>query len=170
MNVTIVHLEMVNIILALRIFHPMWSGRRLAVKCDNDAVVKVLIHGRARDPFLAACARNLWYILADADIDASFVQVLGKNNQVADLLSHWADCPEDHKKLHDYFWILNFVLLITQHYIFNWARNGHNFNIYQLQKIIKSKYEEQKMLQTIANCGRNFERMWSVWQMIYDDI
>ena len=72
--------------------------------------------------------------------------------------------------LDEHFWPLNFVLLITRHYIFNCARNGHNFNIYQLQKINKSKYEEQKMLQTIENCGKNFERKWSVWQMIYDGI
>ena len=75
---TIVHLEMVNIILALRVFRPMWSGRRVIVRCDNDAVVQVLSHGRARDPFHAACARNVCYILAD--IDASFVHVMGKNN------------------------------------------------------------------------------------------
>ena len=72
--------------------------------------------------------------------------------------------------LDEHFWPLNVVLLITRHYIFNCARNGHNFNVYQLQKIIKSKYEEQTMLQTIENCGKNFERKWSVWQMIYDGI
>ena len=78
---TIVHLEMANIILALRVFRPMWSGKRVVVKCDNDTVVKVLSHGHARDPFLAACARNFWYILADTDINASFVHVMGKNNR-----------------------------------------------------------------------------------------
>ena len=46
----IVHLEMVNIILALRVFGPMWKGKKITIKCDNDAVVKVLSHGRARDP------------------------------------------------------------------------------------------------------------------------
>ena len=50
-NLTIVHLEMVNIILALRVFGPMWKGKKITIKCDNDAVVKVLSHGRARDPF-----------------------------------------------------------------------------------------------------------------------
>ena len=98
----IIQLEMVNIILALRVFRPMWSGRRVLVRCDNDDVVQVLSHGRARDPFLAACARNVCYILADADIDASFLHVMGKNNQVADLLSHWAGYPEDYRKLSTY--------------------------------------------------------------------
>ena len=70
-NLNIVHLEMVNIILALKVFGPMWKGKKVVIKCDNDAVVKVLSHGRARDPFLAACARNAWYIAADADVDVS---------------------------------------------------------------------------------------------------
>ena len=38
----IVHLEMVNIVMALRLFARLWSGTKVLVKCDNDAVVKVL--------------------------------------------------------------------------------------------------------------------------------
>ena len=59
------------------------------VKCDNDAVVKVLNAGKARDPYLGACARNVWYMAALSDIDLQYVDVLGKNNMVADLLSRW---------------------------------------------------------------------------------
>ena len=36
--------------------------------------------------------------------------------------------------LDGHFWPLNFVLLITRHYIFNCARNGHNFNITSFRK------------------------------------
>ena len=85
----IVHLEMVNIVMALRLFVHFWSGTRILVKCDNDTVVKVLNAGKARDPFLRACACNIWYISALADIDLQYVHVLGKNNTVADLLSRW---------------------------------------------------------------------------------
>ena len=80
----------------------MWLGRRLLVKCDNDPIVKALSHGCARDPFLAACARNVWYILADSDINASFVHVMVKKNQVAELFSPWAGYPEDYSKLSAY--------------------------------------------------------------------
>ena len=59
------------------------------MKCDNLAVVTVLTSGKTRDGFLAACARNIWFALGRNDIDASYVHVLGKNNQVADLLSRW---------------------------------------------------------------------------------
>ena len=50
---TIVHLEMVNILLALRLFCSYWAGRKVLVRCDNKAVVSVLSSGRSRDPFLA---------------------------------------------------------------------------------------------------------------------
>ena len=88
-NLDIVHLEMINIFLALRIFANFWKGRRVLVKCDNDAVVKVLNAGRARDPYFGACARNIWYMAALSDIDLQYVHVLGKNNMVDDLLSRW---------------------------------------------------------------------------------
>ena len=58
----IVHLEMVNILLAVKVFQKSWSGKRVLVKCDNQAVVAALQSGRACDPFLAACAHNIWYI------------------------------------------------------------------------------------------------------------
>ena len=48
------------------------------------------------------CQKNLGYILADTDSDASFVHVMGMGNQMADLLSRWADCPEDYNKLYTY--------------------------------------------------------------------
>ena len=88
-NLDIVHLEMVNIVMALCLFARFWSGTRVLVKCDNDAVVKVLNAGKARDPFLGACARNIWHLAALTDVDLQYVHVLGKNNTVADLLSRW---------------------------------------------------------------------------------
>ena len=59
----------------------------MLVKCDNQAIVSTLTSGRARDPFLGACARNIWYETALRDIDVQYVHVLGQNNRTADLLS-----------------------------------------------------------------------------------
>ena len=86
---TIVHLEMVNILVALKLFGQTWRGNRVLIKCDNEAVVSVLRSGRARDPFLGACARNIWYLAAVIDVEMQYVLVLGKNNRKADLLSRW---------------------------------------------------------------------------------
>ena len=80
---------MVNIVMALRLFACFWSGTRILIKCDNDAVVKVLNAGKARDPFLGACAHNVWYMSALAAVDLQYEHILGRDNPVADLLSRW---------------------------------------------------------------------------------
>ena len=101
-NLDIVHLEMVNIVMALRLFARLWAGTRILVKCDNEAVVKVLKAGKARDPFLATCARNVWYLSALADIDLQYEHILGRNNTVADLLSRWQLIPNNMVQLHQF--------------------------------------------------------------------
>ena len=100
MNLTIVHLEMVNVLVALKAFAAHWSKSRVLIKCDNEAVVRVLSHGRTKDPFLAACARNIWQIAALHDIDLVYIHILGKKNIIADLLSRWTASSHDIQKLH----------------------------------------------------------------------
>ena len=87
----IVQLEMVNVLLAVRVFASSWKGRRVLIKCDNQAVVVTLNSGHARDPYLGACARNIWYEAALNDVDIQYVHVMGKNNRPADLLSRWCN-------------------------------------------------------------------------------
>ena len=96
----IVQLEMINILVALRTFGSNWEGKRILVKCDSDAVVRVLTTGRTKDPYLGACARNVWLEAALLDVDLQYVHVLGKNNRVADLLSRWQCSIENINELH----------------------------------------------------------------------
>ena len=95
-------MEMVNIVVSLKVFGSMWSGKCILVKCDNEAVVHVLSAGRTRDPFLGACAQNVWFLIAQHDVEMSYVHVLGKNNQVADLLSRWSGDSACFQKLSQY--------------------------------------------------------------------
>ena len=88
-SLDIVHLKMANILVAVKIFARGWSGRRVLIKCNNQAVVAVLNSGKARDAYLGACARNVWYVAAVHDIQLQYVHVLGANNRAADLLSRW---------------------------------------------------------------------------------
>ena len=71
----------------------------MLVTCDNKAVVTVLSTGRTRDPFLSACARNVWYCAAKNDIDMDYVHIRGRDNKVADLLSQWSGSREDWGRL-----------------------------------------------------------------------
>ena len=93
-NWTIVHLEMVNILLAVRLFKDLWASKKVQIHCDNAAVVTVLRSGKTRDPYLGACARNVWYVAARFDMDLQYTHIRGVDNKVADALSRWEGTVE----------------------------------------------------------------------------
>ena len=88
-NMTIVHLEMINILVAIRTWATLWQGKNIRIHCDNQAVVSVLTTGRTRDALLAAIARNILMEIAAHDICLRTVHISGKDNQVADNLSRF---------------------------------------------------------------------------------
>ena len=94
-NLNIAHLEMVNILVAVRAFCGQWASKSILIHCDNQAVVSVLQSGKARDPFWGACARNIWLWATTYDIELSYVHLLGKYNRTADLLSRWSNSVND---------------------------------------------------------------------------
>ena len=83
----IVHLEMWNIVIALRVWGHFWKHSSIVVNCDNEACVHVIATSRTKDPFLALCIRNLWLITAFYDISLQVHHIRGKNNIRADILS-----------------------------------------------------------------------------------
>ena len=77
-------MEMINVLVAIRVFGHIWHRQPILVKCDNNAVVQVLISGRTRGPFLASCATNIWQEAATNDTDLKHVHLMGKQNKAAD--------------------------------------------------------------------------------------
>ena len=93
----IVHLEMLNIVVAARLWGPDWTGLHIQIMCDNWACVCVLNNGRSRDTFLLACAREISLLMTEHDFRLTTSHIPGKNNDVADALSRCSsleDCPE----------------------------------------------------------------------------
>ena len=86
-TLTIVHLEMLNIVLALRMWGHFWCHAKKNDFCDNMAVVQVVGSSKTKDPFLAACIHNICLISASFDIQIDIKHVPGKKNAIADLLS-----------------------------------------------------------------------------------
>ena len=88
----IVHLEMLNVVVALRVWAVDWVHSAVKLFCDNLAVVQVVQTGKTRDSFLVACILNILLLMATYDID---LQVLtGSKNAIADLLSRiYSDKP-----------------------------------------------------------------------------
>ena len=72
----IVHLEMINIVVAMRLWY--WKNSKVIIYCDNEACVQVVTTSKARDKSLAACVRNLWLITATYDISLQVQHSRGK--------------------------------------------------------------------------------------------
>ena len=94
-NYSIVHLEMLNIVVALKVWGPMWRDARIQIHCDNLAVVQVLTSGGSRDSILSTCAHNIWLLSALYNISIQFSHIAGVENTVADLLSRWTNTKQD---------------------------------------------------------------------------
>ena len=84
LQLSITHLEMMNILVATRLFAPRWSGHTINLGCDNLASVAVLQSGKARDPILAGCAKQIWqfattndFIIAPFHRSGEAMQALG---------------------------------------------------------------------------------------------
>ena len=99
MNYSIVHLEILNIMVALKLWGHCWKDKYIEVFCDNLAVVQVLQTGKARDSRLATFVRNIWLITSIFNIHLAITHIPGKNNSVADLLSRWKVTPDNQNKL-----------------------------------------------------------------------
>ena len=84
---SIVHLEMLNILVALRTWAPQLTYKKVQLFCDNWAVVQVVHSGRGRDAFLNACLRNIWLETASHDIELRVTHIRGIDNIIADILS-----------------------------------------------------------------------------------
>ena len=77
-NLNIVNLEMINILVALKLFCNNWAKQGVRLFCDNSAVVQVLQSGHTKDPYLATCARNVWLLAVKYDIEITYVHISGK--------------------------------------------------------------------------------------------
>ena len=84
---TIVHLEMLNVVITLCTWAKYWQHTNVVFFCDNLAVVHVVETKRTRDEFLALCLHNIWLLAALHDVEIEFKHIPGKENIVADVLS-----------------------------------------------------------------------------------
>ena len=101
-NYSIVHLEMLNIQVALRVLCNQWAASKILLKCGNQAVVSVLNSGKTQDFTLGDKTRNIAMILAINDIKLQVIHILGSDNKIADLLSRWYITENPAETLHKF--------------------------------------------------------------------
>ena len=84
---SISHLEMLNVMVALRVFAHAWRGKHVEFHIDNLAVVFSLQFSRMKDQILQAIVRTIWLLAATHDIQLSYSHIPGIQNKEADALS-----------------------------------------------------------------------------------
>ena len=65
----IAHLEMLNVVVALKVWREQWKGKRVRIEGDNANTCLALQTGRSRDRFLQHCVREVFLITAACDIE-----------------------------------------------------------------------------------------------------
>ena len=94
----IVHLEMLNLVIALRLWSQKWAHSTVKFYCDNLAVVQVVRTGKTKDHML----RNIWLIAATYDIQIEIDHIQGAYNNKANLLSRlYSDKPVGYELLRE---------------------------------------------------------------------
>ena len=78
-----------SIVVALKVWAHQWANSKVRIKCDNRAVVEVLLSGKTKDVMLATCARNIWMLTALFNISIHIEHISGKQNIIADFLSRF---------------------------------------------------------------------------------
>ena len=94
LDLKIIHLELLNIVIALRTWGHLWRHSVIKNFCDNLGVVQVVETGKTRDTFLGLCIRNIWLITATWDIQLQISHIPGVHNIIADTLTRvYSDKP-----------------------------------------------------------------------------
>ena len=121
MGYNIVQLEILNILVACKVWATHWANKRIKIWCDNLAVVEVLNSWKSRDETLATCARNIWMLSAMCNFDIILFHIPGRDNTIADLLSRWTNSYQDNEKLYQLVpaatWIYTNIELTFLNYI-----------------------------------------------------
>ena len=91
-------LELFNVLVSLRIWKTLLKGLTGRIWCDNHTSVKSLFSGKARNGFMAACLREMWYLCSTGDIILDCKHIAGKENNQADILSRAYNSPKDWKR------------------------------------------------------------------------
>ena len=91
----ITQFEMLNIIVALKVWGHSWQDLRIEIKSDNLAVLQVLQEGKARDPLLVTTARNIWMLTSLFNIHLSVSHIAGycRDQKLISLLPQFVWVP-----------------------------------------------------------------------------
>lgn len=96
----ITELEMRAVTVAIKLWAPLCKGHNITVYCDNEPTVSSINSGKARNPAMHSCLRELVFVSATTQCQVRAVHIEGVFNRLPDFLSRWELGMEFRKK----FW------------------------------------------------------------------
>ena len=97
-NHQIAHLELLNLVVACRLWSSNWAGKKLQVYTDNMNSCMALQTGRSGDRFMQSCLRSIFLITAAQDVKILVCHRPGVQLECADALSR-AHSSSHHRKM-----------------------------------------------------------------------
>ena len=89
-----IHLkEFLVAIVSTKLWGHLWEGRRVAIYCDNEAVVKTMVYQKPKDPQLQKYLREMLYLVCKFRFQPVFMRITTVDNDIADHISRVHD-PE----------------------------------------------------------------------------
>jgi hypothetical protein len=82
-------LELLTIMVCVKVWGRLFSGKRIKVLCDNMTSVSALNSGAIRNTFMQKCLREICFIAATFEFDIRGAHIQGIDNRLPDLLSRW---------------------------------------------------------------------------------
>lgn len=79
--------EFITVILEVKVWGASWSGKRVAIHCDNVAVVQSISLLKPKDPEMQRCLREFLYHVTVFKFEPVLVWIPTKDNYVADFIS-----------------------------------------------------------------------------------
>ena len=84
---SIAHLELLNVVVAIKVWGEQWATRKVLIYCDNMSPCLALRIGRLRDYFMQDCTREVFLCCATWDIELTVEHRAGRLLVRADALS-----------------------------------------------------------------------------------
>ena len=81
------------LILAAKVWGSKWTGRRIGMYCDNEAVCKTIIYQKPQDLELQRCLREFLFHVCKFRFQPVILRVSTKDNEIADFISRVFDQP-----------------------------------------------------------------------------
>ena len=84
---TIAHLELLNVVIAVKMWGKEWRGHKVEIVTDNMNACLAVRSGRSRDPYMQQCVREIFVTKVKFDIELQIRHQAGKELVRADALS-----------------------------------------------------------------------------------